>query len=214
MTSVFPVFIAALISAPAVLPAPGSNATYHYVFRGRFWNGTPVEANRTDALKNTSGALELSKRDNASDKTTTTHGTINADGTVALTDGNAPSDPFAPYNSIALLVHGAPSYRAGAKWNTSLAVQTGQTAASVTQVPVTAMVAKVDGDVVTIQGTGTISTTSTYGDYTDPIDLSVEVAARFQAGQLERADYQATEYVHAGPLSQTMTWSWSLSAQS
>ncbi len=210
MTYFLALVIAAVISPPAVLPAQGASATYHYVFTGHFWNGALTHADRTDTLKKTSGTVDISKRDNASEETTKSHGTINADGTVSLTDGNATSNPFAPYNSIALLVHGAPSYNTGAKWNTSLPVQTGLSAADLTQVPVAVTVAKIDGDVLTVQGTGTKSAISTYGDYKDPIDLTIQVAARFQAGKLQRADYKATEYVHAGPLSQTMTWSWSL----
>jgi len=81
--------------------------------------------------------------------------TLNADGTVSFADANAPSNPFAPYNSIALLVHGAPSHDTGTKWNTSLAVQTGPTVADLTQVPVAATVTKIDGDALRVQGTGT-----------------------------------------------------------
>jgi len=68
-----------------------------------------------------------------------------------------------------------------------------------------AMVAAIDGDALSVQGTGTTSSISTYGDYKNPIDLTIQVAARVLAGELQRADYKATEYVHAGPLLQTMT---------
>lgn len=44
-----------------------------------------------------------------------------------------------------------------------------------------AMVAAIDGDALgdalTVQGTGTTSSISTYGDYKNPIDLTIQVAA-------------------------------------
>jgi len=205
--------VAALMTVPAVLPGPGSSATYHYVFRGHFWNGAVSQADRNDTLDCTADTIRLSKHDRVTDSTTVSSASIRADGTASLNDANVASDPFAPYNAVALLVHGAPSYGLGTMWKTSTWVQTGQTAADLTQVPIQATVVSIDGDLVTVQGSGAVHATSTYGEYKDPIDLTVQMAARFRAGQLQRADYQATEYVHAGPLSQTMNWAWSLSIQ-
>jgi hypothetical protein len=205
--------IAAAMSAPTVVPAPGSRTSYRYVFAGHFWNGAPAAADRTDTLENDFDTITLSKHDNVSHQTTTTPGKPNADGTVSFAGSNAPSDPFAPYNAVALLVHGAQSYDTGAQWKSSIAVQTGQTASDVTSVPIAVTVVKLDGNVLTVQGTGTVSAVSTYGDYRDPVDLTITLAARFVAGTLQRADYRASEYVHAGPLSQTMTWTWSLALE-
>jgi len=214
MLYVLTIAIAAVTaSSPAVFPSPQSSATFHYVFSGHFWNGALVEIDRTDTLSNDSGTVALSKRDPASGATTQSQGVLGADGTVSLADASAPADPFLPYNQVALLARGARSYDSGATWSTVLPIQTGQTAADVTRVPIAATVAKADGDVLTVQGTGQTSAVSTYGEYRDPIDLTIQIAAEFRAGSLQRANYKATEYVHAGPLSQTMSWSWSLSAQ-
>jgi hypothetical protein len=213
MTYVLTLAIAAALTAPAVFPSPESSATFHYVFSGHFWNGAPVAADRTDTVKSASGTVELSAHDNDKDTTARSEGTLGEDGTATFADKAAASDPFAPYNAVALLVRGAPSYASGAKWNTLIPVQTGQTAGELTPVPIAATVARVDGDAVTVEGTGKASGISSYGEYHDPIDLTIQVAARFSAGNLQRADYKATEYVHAGPLSQPMTWRWSLSRE-
>jgi hypothetical protein len=94
-----------------------------------------------------------------------------------------------------------------------LPIHTGQHATDITQVPVSATITKVDGDSVTIAASGTKSAMVTYGGYTNMVDLTIQVAAQFSGGSLQRADYKATDDVHAGPLSQELHWTWSLAAQ-
>ncbi len=198
---------------PTAVPAPDAVAAYHYLFTGNFWNKQLVHVDQTQTLQTSAGNVEMTQHDTASGRTNDSHGVLKSDGTISVGNANAPSNPFDPYNTIALLTTGARDYAMGATWSASLPVQIGPVATDTTLVSVDATVAERDGDTLTVDGSGRTSTVATYGEYQDPIDLTVQVAAQFIGGTLARADYKATEYVHAGPLSQTMTWTWSLTRQ-
>jgi hypothetical protein len=208
----FAVFMTASAAGMAAAPLfigpqdRGAAVTYHIAFDGHFWNGEK-RAFENDISFVRSGDRTL-------DATVTSAGAPSRSFAATLADGGtlvAPdgADHVIGFNTIAALVAHAPAdLHPGARWNAEIATPSG--ASGSVLVPFDVRVASVDGTRTVVEATAGFATSSTYSGFDVPLDYDIRVSAAFDAGRFSRADYAASEVIHAGPQTQTMTWTWSL----
>jgi hypothetical protein len=187
--------------------AIGDTANYRIDFKGKFWNGEPKAFVHDISL-----TLEPDKVVRAVIVHPEEGQPLQEDVKPAPDGTLEPAEQLSGYDTVARLVHTAPAgFAAGTTWTAPVPVPV--PGGGVADIPVTARVAAVDGDAVTIQAAGTGSATGRYASFTMPLDLTIRLAARFDAGRFDRLDYDASEVIHAGPQTQTMTWNYSLVAR-
>lgn len=196
-----------------LLPVVGQSSAYHFAFDGQFWDGATLSEESDETLKSDLNGVELTNVDSKTKKKSVLKGTLDAHGLLVAADTAGDARSFGAHNTVTSLVKDAPAMTPGAHWAATIAVQSGPKSSDLVDVPVEVKVTSADGGAILLQGTGTRTATSKYGPFTSPIDLTVRLAARFWSGRLQRADYAAKEFVHAGPFSQTMHWTWSLALQ-
>ncbi len=205
--------------APLVLAAAGPNALilgptsegaaqYHLSFDGHLWNGAHKVYEHQISLRPAGGAAELQATVDEQESGKRFDLTVKRDPDGVLVSPD-PHAQFSAYNAVARVAAAAPAkLAAGTAWDAQVPVDIGD-ALSVS-VPVHAWVVNIDGGRTTIQGTGSLETTVTYSGFTVPIDLSIRLASAFADGTFVRADSAAKEVIHAGPQTQTLDWTWSL----
>jgi hypothetical protein len=206
----FAPFVLAAASPPALSLGPSSDggAHYHLSFDGHLWNGAHKVYEHQISLRPRNDAAELQATVDEQETGKRLDLTVkrDADGVLVSAD---PQAQFSAYNAIARLATAAPAkLAAGTAWDAQVPVDIGD-ALSVS-VPVHAWVASIDGGRTTIQGTGSLDTTVTYSGFTVPINLAIRLASAFDDGTFARADSAAKEVIHAGPQTQTLDWTWSL----
>jgi len=202
------VLVAAGPTALGLGPSSDGSAHYHLSFDGHLWNGAHKIYEHQISLRPGSDAAELQATVDEQDTGKRLDLTVkrDLDGVLVSPDPHA---QFGAYNAVARLAAAAPAkLAAGTAWEAQVPVDIGD-ALSVS-VPVHDWVANIDGGRTTIQGTGSLDTTVTYSGFTVPINLSIRVATAFDDGTFARADSAAKEVIHAGPQTQTLDWTWSL----
>jgi hypothetical protein len=181
-------FLGAL-AAPDVL----TSGTYHYTFDGTFWNAAKRSAASDQTIVRSGAQITLRVKPAGEAERDARPTEMSALGDVALIVTKAGTSPIA-----------------GAAWKTALPVQTGQSTDENTSVPMDVRVVRVDANGALVQGTGTAHAIEKSGQFTNPTDLSIRVAALIRDGVLLRYDEDVTDYIHAGSLSQELHWRWSL----
>jgi hypothetical protein len=200
----------ALADAPpttVMSQTPGSAFAYKIDFDGSFWNGQRIAFTRAvDLTALQAGAVRIVSSGSTKDDNAALQGTFQKDGSI---DAPGAASRLSSFNTIVALLRGAPSaLTAGATWTSSIPIETtGQ--GSTTPFPVTLTVVSSTPDETILQGTGTQTISTTYGGYSVPIDAQVRVAIRLTPNGFDRCDLAATELVHAGPQTQTLSWKWS-----
>lgn len=186
---------------------PGSAFAYKIDFDGSFWNGQRIAFSRAvDLTALQAGAVRIVTSGAAKDDNAALQGTFQKDGSI---DAPGAANRLSSFNTIVALLHGAPSaLSVGANWISNIPIETtGQ--GGTTSFPVTLTVFSSGPNETILRGTGSQTISTTYAGYSVPIDAQVRVAIRLTPGGFDRCDFAATEVVHAGPQTQTLSWKWS-----
>jgi hypothetical protein len=193
---------AGLDSASLLIPGLNDQITYTSTFSGSFWDGAKASA---------AGTLRIKRLDDRIVQVESSDGTHTLTGNASVqSDGSLVAVPsrhdLASFNITAIVLHSIP--KAGNSWHVDIPVQT--TDAEVKPVDL-AMSSRTGNDGETIiSGAGATTSSLTYAQYVMPMDIGVRLAIRLVRGQFSRAEFAASEDVHAGPRSQTMSYSWAL----
>jgi hypothetical protein len=201
--------IAMAAPAPLLLhPETGSALSYHIVFDGSFWNGAKTAFARDVQLTALGGgAVRVVSTGPAHDDGVTAQGTLRKSGEIDVTGA---SDRVRSFNTVVQVLSAAPpSIERGTSWSASVPMQFNDTDATV-DFPVTVKAVSDDANGLILQGTGTQTISTTYGGYPVPIDVDVQFAMRLTKNGFDRCDFAATELVHAGPQTQTLSWKWAM----
>ncbi|HYW53405.1 MAG TPA: hypothetical protein VFF00_07155 [Candidatus Elarobacter sp.] len=196
--------------APPLLHAEtGSALAYHVVFDGSFWNGAKTAFARDVRLTVLGGgAIGVVSAGPAKDDAANAQGTLRKNGEI---DVRGASDRVRSYNTIVQILRTAPaSIEPGSTWTASVPMQFNDTDATA-DFPVTVKAVS-DPSGLVLQGTGAQTITTTYGGYSVPIDVDVRLALRLTPNGFDRCDFAASEVVHAGPQTQTLSWKWAMTA--
>jgi hypothetical protein len=206
-------FIAAgiAVAAPAPLllhPETGSALSYHVVFDGSFWNGAKTAFARDVQLTALGGGqVRVVSTGPAHDDGSTAQGTLRKNGEI---DAAGASDRVRSFNTVVQVLSTAPAAIVlGTSWSASVPMQFNDTDATA-DFPVTVKVVADDAGGLILQGTGAQTVQTTYGGYPVPIDVDVRFAMRLTKNGFDRCDFAASEVVHAGPQTQTLSWKWAM----
>jgi hypothetical protein len=213
--------IVLILSAALALPASAASplsigpklvdtsVTYHVDFDGHFWNGekrafsddVTFERKAGDTIRGTMVPHTAGAKPGE-----TFSGRLADDGRIVDTTGG---EHVIGFNSVAALAANAPAdLHVGSAWKTQIATPTGPS--SSVPIPFDVSVVSLGGGRAVLQALAVYTTKTSYGGYDVPLDFTIKIAASFQDGAFARADYAASEVVHAGPQTQTLGWTWSL----
>jgi hypothetical protein len=200
---------AAASPAPLLLhPETGSALSYHVVFDGSFWNGSKTAFARDVKLTVLGGgAVRVVSTGPANDDGASVQGTLRKNGSI---DAAGASDRVRSFNTVVQVLSTAPGTLArGTAWTASVPMQFNQTDTT-TDFPVAMKVVADDANGLILQGTGSQTITTTYAGYSVPIDVEVQLAMRLTSNGFDRCDFAASEVIHAGPQTQTLSWKWAM----
>lgn len=203
--------IALASPAPSLLrPETGSAIGYHVVFDGSFWNGAKTAFARDVRLTVIDGgAVRVVSAGPAKDDAATAQGTLRKNGEI---DVHGASDRVRSYNTIVQILRTAPaSIEPGSTWSATVPMQFSDTDVT-TDFPIVVK-AVADPSGLVLQGTGAQTVSTTYGGYSVPIDVDVRLALRLTKNGFDRCDFAASEVVHAGPQTQTLSWKWAMTPE-
>ena len=189
-----------------------ASVTYHVDFDGHFWNGEKrafsddvrFERKAGDTIRGTMLPHTADAKPGE-----TFSGRLADDGSIVDTTGG---EHVIGFNSVAALAANAPAdLHVGSAWKTQIATPTGPS--SSVPIPFDVSVVSLSGGRAVLQALAVYTAKTSYGGYDVPLDFTIKIAAAFQDGAFARADYAASEVIHAGPQTQTLGWTWSLQSR-